>query len=140
MSFQEHEKKNEKSRQEVSSLQNAAREWRNSEEATDALLGEVSLLTSEVNELHAGAKEVVTDLESIKEGFTRNEQRIEVIEAFVGDLDTRLNASNVDRLDIWTTLDDLAATKRNITTLQGEVMSLMEWANDISSRDVVRIC
>ena len=81
----------------------------------------------------------MTDLESAKEEVVRDEQRIAAIETVAKDIEARLNASDVDRLDIWTTLEGLAATRRNITSLQGEVMSLMDWANDLTAQDVVRI-
>ena len=137
LSFKDNEKLNERSREDVASLRNAAREWRNSEEATENLATQVALLTTEVNDLRARVEEAVNDIEAVGEDVARDEERIEFFKTQARDFETRLNATDLDRLSLWSTLDDLASTRDNITSLQDDVMSLIDWANALSTQNMV---
>ena len=137
LSFKDNEKLNERSRENVASLNNAAREWRNSEEATENLATQVALLTTEVNDLRARVEEAVNDIEAVGEDVARDEERIEFFKTQAKEFETRLNATDLDRLSLWSTLDDLASTRDNITSLQDDVMSLIDWANALSTQNMV---
>lgn len=95
-------------------------------------------MTTEVNDLHDRVEEVALELESVRKDVARDEQRIEFIATTTSQFETRLNASDLDSLTIWSTLSDLASTRENITSLQNEVASLLDWANTLTTQNMVK--